>query len=124
MNGLYQTELAALAQEPVNGNPSAVSMRHMAAETRRRLPEAWTPDGPTWVWSDLHLHHRNIIHFHPLRQEAVRELRADGRALHGVSRQTVGDDECMRVIGGVTHNRVRRPGPRLSPQPEPRHART
>ena len=44
LNGLYQTELAALAQEPVNGNPSAISMRHMLAETRRRPPGAWTPE--------------------------------------------------------------------------------
>ena len=63
LNGIYQAELAALAQEPVNGNPSAVSLRHMLAETRRRPPGALKPDRPTWVWSDLHLHHRNIIRY-------------------------------------------------------------
>ena len=76
LNGLYQTELAALAQEPVNGNPSAISMRHMLAETRRRPPGAWTPDRPTWVWSDLHLHHRNIIRY---TERPVRQMPADGR---------------------------------------------
>ena len=40
LNGIYQAEFAALAQEPVNGNLSAVSLRHMLAETRRRPPGA------------------------------------------------------------------------------------
>ena len=98
LNGIYQAEVAALAQEPVNGNPSAVSLRHRLAETRRRPPGALKPDRPTWVWSDLHLHHRNIIRYTERPFASCEQM--DG-FLHGARRQAVGDDEYVLCGGDV-----------------------
>ena len=60
----------------------------MLAETQRRPPGTWIPDCATWAWSDLHLHHRNIMRY--TNRPFARCEQMDGAA-HGAWRQVVGD---------------------------------
>ena len=89
LNKIYQAQLEVLA-------PSAGAIRHMLAEMRRRPPGTWKPDRPAWVWSDLHLHHRNIIRYTNRPFAGCEQM--DG-ALHGAWRQIVGDDDVV-ICGG------------------------
>ena len=98
LSALYQSELAQSLEAPRDRHVNPVSTRHMLAETRGRALGAWAPDRPTWVWSDLHLYHRNIIRYAG-RPFATREQMDDH--LHRVWRQTVGEDECMLCGGDV-----------------------
>ena len=49
LNGLYQTELAALAQDPVNGKPSAVSMRQLPSRPDTFATSYTSTDAPTLI---------------------------------------------------------------------------
>ena len=51
-------------------------------------PGTWIPDCATWAWSDLHLHHRNIMRY--TNRPFARCEQMDGAA-HGAWRQVVGD---------------------------------
>ena len=70
----------------------------MLAEARRRPPGALTPDRPAWVWSDLHLHHRNIIGYTKRPLASCEQM---DRVLHGAWRQAVGDDDYVLCGGDV-----------------------
>ena len=91
LNEIYQAELEVLA-------PSAGAIRHMLAETRRRPPGTWTPDRPAWVWSDLHLHHRNIIRYTKRPFTSCEQM--DG-VLHGNWRHVVGEEDVMLCCGDI-----------------------
>ena len=91
LNEIYQAELEVLAA-------SAGAIRHMLAETRRRPPGTWTPDRPAWVWSDLHLHHRNIIRYTKRPFTSCEQM--DG-VLHGNWRHVVGEEDVMLCCGDI-----------------------
>lgn len=68
------------------GDKTLLNARAVAAMRRRTAAEADRsyrpePGGWTWIWSDLHLHHANIIHhcdrpFAPVHQMDLALLQA------------------------------------------------
>ena len=91
LNDLYVQTLERVQPQPK-------TIRHMVREARRRAPRTWRPERPTWVWSDLHLHHRNIIGY-TNRPFADRSEMDD--ALHAAWRDNVGTEEVVLCVGDV-----------------------
>ena len=99
LNALYLADLAALIrQQTENGQGGVKAVRHMLKEAARRPGGAWKPDRQTWVWSDLHLHHRRIIEY---CKRPFADAEAMDEALLGAWRVTVGADEMMLCGGDV-----------------------
>ena len=91
LNRRYQRQLENL-------RPASRAIRHMLKETRRRAGGRWRPDRPAWIWSDLHLHHRNIIRYTKRPFASCDEM---DEALHRNWREVVAEDDLMLCGGDV-----------------------
>ena len=93
LNEMYHAELTQLS---AGGAHVPRAIDHMIAETERRKPARLGPDEAAWLWSDLHLHHRNIIRY-TKRPFASRDEMDE--ALLAAWRETVGEGETV-ICGG------------------------
>lgn len=98
LNELYQSELMQSLEPPLAPFVNPRSTRRILVETQRREPGLWQPDRPAWVWSDLHLHHKNIIRYCDRPFATVDDM---DEHLHREWRHAVGDDECILCGGDV-----------------------
>ena len=77
LQALYAENLAAglSPADPRRLNPK--STRRMLAQTRRGRGLELADADDVWLWSDLHLHHRNIIRYADRPHATVESMNAE-----------------------------------------------
>ena len=98
---LYDEELTRLLTRGVGArHVNRRTTRWMRAQTRRSPGETYTPTrrGRTWLWSDLHLHHANIIDYCSRPFGSVEEMDA---TLFSAWETTVGPADTVICAGDV-----------------------
>ena len=94
----YRTELARMLGPEggryVNPKTTAWMLKHTAATERG----TYTPEAGarTWIWSDLHLHHKNIIRY---CNRPFQSVEAMNEALLAAWKETVGEADTI-ICGG------------------------
>ncbi len=113
LQAFYARDLEAALRAGDRRRLPPKSARWMLAETRRgRAAELADADG-AWIWSDLHLHHRNIIRYAARPHASVVEMDA---ALLETWRSAVAADDVIICAGDVAlagalgHKRIEVPG--------------
>ena len=117
--------LAPEAGRHVNPKTTAWMLKHTAAtEGGTYTPET---GARTWIWSDLHLHHKNIIRY---CNRPFQSVEAMNEALLAAWKQTVGEDDTIicggdiALAGALKRERLARvramPGRKLLGTREPR----
>ena len=109
-----------LEHEAKHGQGNKKTLRRMLKLTLESEGMQRSPDANTWVWSDLHLQHRNIIKYSERPFENVDQM---DDALHRAWRNAVGENDTVICGGdvalsgalrGIHHDRVRNaPGRKL-----------
>ena len=94
----YRTELARMlgpeGDRCVNPKTTAWMLRHTAAtEGGTYMPDS---GARTWIWSDLHLHHKNIIRY---CNRPFQSVEAMNEALLAAWKETVGESDTI-ICGG------------------------
>ena len=68
----------------------------MLVQTRRTQPCRYVEERRTWIWSDLHLHHRNIIRYCARPYDSVEQM---NQALYAAWERLVQPDDVV-ICGG------------------------
>ena len=70
----------------------------MLVQTRRTQPCRYVEERRTWIWSDLHLHHRNIIRYCARPYDSVEQM---NQALYAAWERLVQPDDVVICSGDV-----------------------
>ena len=96
LNTAYAAHLERMLQPPRAEHVNKRSIKHMLAQTRRAEPCRYVEERRTWIWSDLHLHHRNIIRYCTRPYDSVEQM---DQALYATWKQRVQPDDVV-ICGG------------------------
>ena len=98
LQAFYARDLDAALRAGDPRRLSPKSARSMLAETKRGCGAELVDADSAWIWSDLHLHHRNIIRYAGRPHPSVVAMDA---ALLEIWRSAVGTDDVIICAGDV-----------------------